>query len=147
MAVKKKISIDNLNPSSITKIVRELSALDFDQSYTIYICNKRKFRTGNQNKYYWGVVISTVANRTGYEVEELHEMFKKKFALRTRFSFNGYADNTIVEEFPQSTKMMNTKEFGDYVDKIIRWFDENFHEHIPAPNEMTEEQMINAYER
>lgn len=149
MAVKKKISVDNLNPSSIAKICRELAAMDTDNPYRIYIADNKelKTRTIKLNKYYWGVVIDTVANRTGYEPEELHEMFKKKFALKTRFSLNGFKTDTIVEEFPQSTKMMSNVEFINYYEKIRRWFAEIFKENIPLPNEMTEEQMINAYER
>lgn len=147
MAVKKKLSVKNLSDEELTKVVRQLSLLDRDKPYNIYVVDGKKFRTGNQNKYYWGVVIDTVSKRTGYEPEELHEMFKAKFALRTRFSLNAFKEQTIVEEFPQSTKMMSTIEMTNYIDKIRAWFAEVFKENIPLPNEMTEEQYIEAYDR
>lgn len=150
MAVKKKVQVRNLNDDSLTKIVTQLSLLDRDKPYNVYVTDGKKFRTGQQNKYLWGVVYYTISQRTAYDPEELHEMFKQKFALRTRFNFDLpelRSKPVLVEEFPQSTKMMSTKEFSDYVDKIIKWYWELFQEHIPKPNEMTEEQYIEAYER
>lgn len=152
MAVKKKLTVKDLSEESLVKIVTQLSLLDRDQPYNIYVTDGKKFRTGAQNKYYWGVVLDIVSKRTGYQADELHEMFKQKFALKTRFSLDPtimsvHLKNAIVEEFPQSTKMMSTKDFTDYLDKIIQWFAEVFQEQIPKPNEMTEEQYIEAYER
>jgi hypothetical protein len=152
MAVKKKLSVKNLSEGELIKVVHQLSLLDRDKPYKIYVLDAKKFRTTKLNRYYWGVVLDTVSKRTGYHVEELHEMFKAKFALRTRFSLDPDImsvkhERAIIEEYPQSTKMMSNIQFMEYFEKIRTWFAEVFQEHIPLPNEMTEEQYIEAYDR
>ena len=72
----------------------------------------KKRRTGNQNKYYWGVIIPILCESSGYSNEEMHEALKWKF-LR----------NMAREKLPtvKSTAELSTIEFKNYIDEITIW--------------------------
>lgn len=76
------------------------------------IRKERNSRTLSQNAYYWGVVIEILAENYGYEPEEMHEALKFKF-LKT------HDDSELVTV--RSTTKLSTVEFGDYLDRIMRW--------------------------
>lgn len=46
---------------------------------TIVVKAKRKVRSSNANAYYWGVVISMIADETGHTPQEVHETCKMLF--------------------------------------------------------------------
>ena len=86
----------------------------------------KKRRTGNQNRYYWGVVIPILCESLGYSSEEMHEALKWKF-LRNR----------MHKELPtvKSTANLSTIEFNNYIDEIVRWASEE-RIHIPEPEKV-----------
>lgn len=73
---------------------------------------ERHNRSLNQNSYYWGVVIEILGNHWGYAPEEMHEALKFKFLKL-------HEDTGLVTV--RSTAKLSTKEFGDYIDSIVRW--------------------------
>ena len=73
---------------------------------------ERNNRTLSQNAYYWGVVIEILGQHFGYEPDEMHEALKFKF-LKT------HEDTGLITV--RSTTKLSTIEFGDYLDRIIRW--------------------------
>lgn len=68
-------------------------------------------RTNHQNRYYWAVVLKTFGDHLGYHPEELHEALKLRFLPRD-------PESAIV--VARSTTELNTKEFSEYVDRIIQ---------------------------
>jgi hypothetical protein len=52
-----------------------LKKLKLGDTVTVTLTNRRPKRTENQNRYYW-VYLSIIAEQTGHEPEELHELFK-----------------------------------------------------------------------
>ncbi len=78
----------------------------------IQVEDKYKIRSEKQNRYYWGVVVRLVSDHTGFEPEEIHQLFKKKFLSYRR------KVNKVVMEFTKSTTELNWKDFGDYIQKI-----------------------------
>jgi hypothetical protein len=85
-------------------------------------------RSGNQNRYYWGVVIPIIEEATGYDGEELHEALKVKF-IQPWASKAG--DLTI---YP-STARLDTAGFSEFIEKVRRWAASFLNIHIPGPNE------------
>lgn len=71
-------------------------------------------RTKNQNAYYFGVVLDTIANDTGHTQEELHEIFKKMFLPKI---FKKIGSKTVM--INGSTTALSTDEFARYIDRII----------------------------
>ncbi len=90
----------------------------------IVVRRMRSQRSLQQNAFYWGVIIEILAAHFGYEPQEMHEALKFKF-LRIH-----------ENELPtvRSTTKLSTKEFGEYVDRVIRWAAQN-NVYIPLPNE------------
>jgi hypothetical protein len=96
-------------------------------------CTIRKHhskRSNEQNKYYWGVVISILSNHFGYDPEEMHTEMKLMFnpipsKIDPARSIGG-----------STTKLSTVEFFSDeqsYVERICRWAAEQHGVYIPPP--------------
>ena len=86
----------------------------------------KKHRSGEQNRYYWGVVIDIIAGATGYSPEEAHDAMRVKFL----------ADMTGDLPRVRSTTDLTTSEFMDYIAQIQQFGSEYLEVYIPEPNEI-----------
>lgn len=66
-------------------------------------------RTSQQNRYLWGVVYKLIADHTGYTLEEVHQVYKKKYLIYEKKGFI----------FIQSTTSLKKNEFQDYLKQVI----------------------------
>ncbi len=90
----------------------------------------RKIRTprsGQQNKYYWGVVIKIIADELGYGQDDAH------YALRAKFLMSGEPNKLMV---PISTTDLSTVQFETYMSDIRQWAAEFLNINIPEPGEV-----------
>jgi hypothetical protein len=92
----------------------------------VTITKKTKIRSLNQNRYYWGVIISILSKELGYLEEEIHDSLKFKFLL----------DNTKKIPLVVSTTDLTTVEFEEYQSKIRMWASSELNIYIPEPNEV-----------
>lgn len=101
-----------------------------------YIEDKKQ-RSGNQNRYYWGIVLKILSEHTGFTIDEIHEVLKVKFlrAWKSLDTKNGY----IEAEYIQSTADLGTGEFEDYLTKIREWASIELSCWVPEPNEQLTE--------
>lgn len=81
----------------------------------VSIEKQKKARTSQQNRYYFGIVLKVVSLKTGYTVEELHDVFKLKF--NSTFKKLG----SMEERIPQSTASLKTDAFSEYIENIKRF--------------------------
>jgi hypothetical protein len=88
----------------------------------------RKKRSIPQNKWYWGVVLKTIADETGDDPESLHVAFKMKFSSHRTLH------DLVV---PESTKDKDTIEFANYCERVRQWANEYLGLRIPSPGEVT----------
>ena len=148
MAIKKIFR--DLTPDQSAKLVQY--HIELGEKVNVYFCTARKSRSLPQNRYYFGVVLRVIEQDTGIEVEDLHEIFKHKFNLRTEFDLDGVSDDFTgtlaavelmggLREVALSTKRMSTKQFTIYLDKITRWASDKGM-HIPQPNEIPESLLV-----
>jgi hypothetical protein len=72
-------------------------------------------RTAKQNAYYWGVIVRMIADYTGHDQDETHEILKYKFNPR-----NIEVDGKEVT-IGGSTRDLTTVQFIDYNDRIKLW--------------------------
>jgi hypothetical protein len=96
---------------------------------------RRQIRSSNQNRYYRGIVIEMLANKYGYENEEMHEFCKMKFLQPRTIEIidkNGVVDSKTI---PRTTTNLDTIQFEDYLEKIRRWASMRLDFYIPLPNE------------
>lgn len=77
----------------------------------VIIKKAKKIRSNKQNKYYWGVIIKTLGEFTGYEPEEMHNALKWKFLK--------IENNNLLSV--RSTAKLSTLEFMNYIEQIIRF--------------------------
>ena len=95
---------------------------------------KKNRRSGQANRYYWGVVIKECEIRMkelGNDVDSdlTHEFFKDRF-LQTPLIGEG---GEVIGSLPGSTAKLNKDEFGSYIDKIILFAAETLAITIPLP--------------
>ena len=90
---------------------------------------QKRHRTSEQNRYYWGVVLKTIADFCGYfsadELESLHQELRRKFLP---------AAGRL--ELPVSTAKLSTVEMNDYIEKIRAWAARDLGVYVPDPNEV-----------
>lgn len=85
-----------------------------------------KGRSKEQNKAYWGLLVSPFTewlNNNGYEghtTEDVHDMFKAKFLSRIEYIKDRHGKMEEVKSF-KSTTALSTKEFEEYSSKIRMW--------------------------
>lgn len=70
-------------------------------------------RSQRQNRFYWGVVLTAIADSTGYATEEVHELMKGKFLPR-KFVKIG----SLEKKVEKTTTDLTTAEFSKYLEQI-----------------------------
>lgn len=143
---KAKFKIDDLD--DLTAFEDALDVLDkkikVDTEYTVYLLDKKKSRTLNANRYYFGVVLKTICEEVGTRdvdmvVEDLHEAMKGKFNKKV-VMIEGEA-----YEIGETTKKFKQQEFVDYIEKIREWSLETLNCYIPLPQEVVESDFGDLY--
>lgn len=94
--------------------------------FDVIIRRHRKFRSSQQNRYYWGCILDIISQETGHTEDELHYAFRKKFLKAF--------DNKGLQ-FVQSTTELTTTEFMDYIEKVRRFAAGELGIVTPDPNE------------
>ena len=85
-----------------------------------------KRRGSAQNRYYWGVVLKTFGDGTGYQPEDLHEALKRRFLA---------IDPDAPLVMTRSTSELTTVEFNEYLEKVLQLAAE-MGVFVPSPGEM-----------
>jgi len=143
---KAKFKIDDLD--DLTAFEDALDVLDkkikVDTEYTIYLLDKKKSRTLNANRYYFGVVLKTICEEVGTRdvdmvVEDLHEAMKGKFNKKV-VMIEGEA-----YEIGETTKKFKQQDFIDYIEKVREWSLETLNCYIPLPQEVVESDFGDLY--
>jgi hypothetical protein len=74
----------------------------------------KEWETGNQNGYYWSVVLPIISEWSGHTVDELHEIYKAMFCPKKRYKMKNGREVVINV----GTSELNTVEFTEYVERI-----------------------------
>lgn len=82
-------------------------------------------RSGQQNRYYWGVVCDLISGHTGYTPEESHQIMAEMFLSYEKEG----------KTFTRSTTRLKTAEFEIYMEQCRRWASMELQVYIPLPNE------------
>ena len=106
---------------------------------TLTLEKRTKKRSNSQNSYLWGVVYPLSRDcfkDIGYflSLDEVHEFFKDKFLkdVVVHPDTGEMLGNTV-----KKSSNLNTIEFNEYFENIIRFIAETFGVEIPYPNEQT----------
>lgn len=79
----------------------------------VIIRDHKTKRSLQQNAYYW-TVVEILAEYSGYDKEDMHRDLAIRFLGPEEFSVSG-----VKYHGAKSTTKLNTKEFSDYLDKVI----------------------------
>ena len=146
IVAKAKFKIEDLDDmSAFDKALDVLDAkIKADTEYTVYLMNKKKSRTLNANRYYFGVVLKTICDEIGSRdvamiVDDLHEAMKGKFNKKV-VMIDGEA-----HEIGETTKKFSQQEFVDYIEKIRDWSLDTLNCYIPLPTEVVESDFGDLY--
>lgn len=121
------------NASDVETVSRKISSyVKPGNSYVMELKKSLSKRSLNQNRYYFGVVIALFSQSTGYSSEEAHQSLAK---LHLKYEKDGH-------QFTKSTTKLDTLEFEQYLEKCRLFMWHEFEIHVPLPNEVTEDFMI-----
>lgn len=85
-------------------------------------------RSLNANAFYWGVVISEIAQHTGHSAEEIHLAVKDLFLPRKFLKLG-----TREVEVRKTTTDLSPTEFSAYVEQVRAWAAQELGLTIPEP--------------
>jgi hypothetical protein len=99
--------------------------------HAVGIKKDRKTRSLAENRYYWGIVLTYLAEETGYTKEETHQLMQRMFLRYDKEMSNGTS-----ESFVRSTTSLNTLEMEEYLEKIRIFAISELGTYIPLPGEI-----------
>lgn len=112
---------------------------DGGKEYEVIVKPYKSKRSLEQNAYYWGVIINYASKELGYHKREAHETLKAHLlpvvANRLVPAYKDSQGKSWPEhEVPihKSTRALNTKEMGEYIDSCIIVLSE-FGVEVPSP--------------
>jgi hypothetical protein len=96
-------------------------------------------RSNGQNRYYWGVVVQEIAQHTGHDPEQVHELLKQMFSPKWHmvWASDGKFNPLMETVVPTSTTRLDTIAFSEYTEKCRVWANEFLGLQIPLPGEVT----------
>jgi hypothetical protein len=92
-------------------------------------------RTLQQNKYYWSVIVKLIAQHTGHDPEQIHELLKQMWSPKWHMLTDNLSPDMAI---PTSTTRLDTLEFVEYTEKCRMWANEFLNLNIPLPGEVAE---------
>lgn len=114
-------------------------AREKDVPFTITLERKKRKRSNEVNRYWWGVVIPVIhrgLTEAGHDIrkDDIHEFLKANF----NFSEMVNEDTGEVIRVPKSTADLSGSDFWELIDKVARFASEYLGEIIPPPGEQSE---------
>ena len=112
---------------------------DKDIPFLLTIEKKKKKRSNEVNRYWWGVIIPII-HRGMYDLgneltkDEVHEF------LKSNFNFTEMVNEQTGEvlRVPKSTSLLGGSEFWELIDRVAKFAAEYLGEVIPMPGEQSE---------
>jgi hypothetical protein len=93
-------------PQVLANLHAFVDRLPANKSWRIEIKEARKERSGDQNAALWGVAYPALSNATGYDPDELHDAFCRKF-------FGEVARTVMGQTMSRPARTTTTNEQGD----------------------------------
>lgn len=113
----------------------------------------KRGRSHSQNAYYHGVVVKLIAQHTGHDPEQIHELLKQMFSPKWHLAWSTTPDLKVHNyssalgpeleperheiAVPTSTTRLDTIEFVEYTERCRVWANEFLGLQIPLPGEVT----------
>lgn len=109
---------------NLSHMVGFLSALSPKKMWKITVSLYRRDRSDLQNNALWGVAYKTISDKTGYELDELHDYFlRKHFGEVEKWLFDECQKRprrTTTTNEKGDKDLLTTVEFNEYYETIQR---------------------------
>jgi hypothetical protein len=92
-------------------------------------------RSIESNDYYWGIVVTPVANETGQDPQEVHDAWKIKFNFKYDLRYNRKTKKMQWYIGAASTTGLDDREIWEYIMKCRADAELELHLTIMMPNE------------
>lgn len=102
-------------PQKRDRAVKWLAQIPVDEVMELTLRPYAPTRGEQQNKRYFAI-IQKIAEHTGHDKDELHEMFKARFLGVTQTEIAG---ETIKHQ--RSSAKLKVKEFAEYMEQVEAW--------------------------
>jgi hypothetical protein len=102
-------------PLKRERAVQWLSRIPVDEVMELTLKAYKPTRSQQQSRRYW-LLVDKVAEHTGYDPADLHEIFKAKFLGAEEKELNGEKITTV-----KSSAKLRVNEFREYSDRVERW--------------------------
>ncbi len=106
-----KVHLDN-------RLLFDAALMRWTGRITVTVDSEEMTRSDRAHRYYFGVVLATIAKHTGHTVEELHEIYKAEWNSKTVFWTNHRTGEMTEKRVAQSTTKLKRDEFFDYVENV-----------------------------
>jgi hypothetical protein len=127
------------NQKQVSKDILQSGWTEFE----VTIEKKKKKRSIQVNRYYWGVVVSSVRDAFRELGNEVDSELTHEF-LKGRFHYTEFIDTKTGEciKLPKTTTEMSNSEFSEYIERIKVFASEVLNIYIPDAGEQTELPML-----
>jgi len=98
----------------------------------VVVRERRSQRSTNQNAWLWGIALPLLAEELGYDEHE-HETLH--YALLGACFGHVYDPRSGQTVLAKTSSQLNTKEFADYMEWLVRWAATEHNCRIPLPGE------------
>ena len=98
----------------------------------LVIRERRTQRSHNQNAWLWGIALPLLADALGYDEHE-HETLH--YALLGECFGHVYDPRSGQTVLAKTSSQLNTKEFAEYMEWLVRWAATEHNCRIPLPGE------------
>lgn len=85
-------------------------------------------RSLEQNRFYWGVILTEIAAHTGHTTEEVHAVVKDLFLTRKFITLG-----SLTTEIRKTTTDLTVGEFANYLEQIAAWAAQELGLNLPEP--------------
>lgn len=117
------------NQPAFTEAMRRFQ----DGEVLVRIAHVRATRSEQQNRWYWGVIVESISEHTGYTPDEVHEFLKAKFIPKRVAVCDGNGEIKDDLVIGGSTAKLNKVSFGEYCEAIRGWAAQELDVVIPDP--------------
>lgn len=125
-----KIKFDD--PKTFMQVIKELEGEQVEVVVKKY--KPYKQRTEPENNYYWGGIVTPLAEYLGYTIDEMHEILKFKF-LGTKDQKTAKDGRIVTLYRAGSTASLSTIKFEEMMSKIRSWSSLEFGVYLLSPDE------------
>ena len=98
----------------------------------VTVRRQQQIRSPQANRYYFGVVVDSIASYIGESAEETHELLKSKFLPGRSVEL---LDGKTLE-MPPTTRHLTVEQFAEYLNRVKQWAAEWLGLSIPEPGEV-----------